>query len=108
MDTTNTTTVRKAVQLRERIQKEFTELLALIKSSRDYEAIQKLGFLYRAIDVFVDDEKDSLLKSDRIALEILQEQVLKFKKDYEENTLAKRLAIAQSLQRMAENVLKTS
>ena len=94
MDTSNATTREKAIHVGARIKREFEEIIPLIQLNTEESlttVTRKLRFLYKLIERFVDDEKENLLGSDKIALEFLQGQVLTFIKDLEEKTSAERL-----------------
>ena len=110
MQTSNVSTVNNAVKLRARIKQEFWKVLPLIQINTEKsleEARRKLGFLYQLIERFMVIEKKSLLKSDKIALEYLQSQILHFLKEFEEISPTERLKTAKSLQRTAESTLET-
>ena len=108
--TTNATTLEAAVKLRSRIISEFRDIKPLIqvdtkKSLQD--VTKKLRFIVSLIEVFMNDEKASLYQSDKIALDILQAQVVNFITVFEEKSEIERLKIAVSLERTAKNILET-
>ena len=110
LGTTNKTTIKAAVNLRNRIKREFKEILPLIQLDTEESLVQvtkKLRFLFKLIERFVDDEQENMFKSDKINLEILQAQILAFIKEFEEKTSRERLALAKTLTRIAENALET-
>jgi|SRR3989338_1982840 len=107
---TNATTKLAAVRLRVNILDWFRDIKALIqvdtpKSCKD--ALILLRLLVRAIQVFMDDEKANLYKSDKIALEILQQDVINFISAFETKTEIERLKTAKSLEKTAQTILQT-
>ncbi len=111
MKTTNATTVEAAIKLRDRILSEFRDIKPLIQveTKRSLEeALKKLRFIVSMIEVFMNDERANLYKSDKIALDILQSQVVNFISVFESKTEIERLKIAVSLEKTAKNILQTS
>ena len=109
-NTTNATTIVAAVKLRERILSEFRNIKPLIqvdtvKSLK--EVLKKLRFIVKMIEVFMNDEKANLYKSDKVALDILQSEVVNFISVFESKSEIERLKIAVSLEKMAKDILKT-
>ena len=109
--TTNATTVESAVKLRDRILDEFRDIKALIQVDTKEglkEGLVKLRRVVSAIEVFMDDEKANLYKSDKVALDILQREVINFISVFESKSEIGRLKEAKSLETTAKSILKTS
>jgi len=109
MDTTNATTVEKAVELRERIMVEFKEILPLIRidtAESSANVMKKAKFLFKAIGRFMDDEKENLFPSDLGALNILQSEIVKFITGFEKKGEIERLKEAKSMKNIAAAALE--
>src|SRR3989344_2123887 len=109
--TTNATTIVAAVKLRERILSEFRDIKPLIQLDTPkslQEVLKKLRFIVNMIEIFMNDEKANLYKSDKIALEdLLQAGVVNFISVFESKSEIERLKIAVSLEKMAKDILQT-
>ncbi len=111
LNTTNRSTISTAVNIRASIERIFEEILPFIQlNTKESLRIvnKKLGKVYSSIEVFKIDEHKNLLKSDILALEYLQSEVLDFIQKFEKKTKEERLAIAKSLLRTAKTTLETS
>ncbi len=109
--TTNATTKALVVSVRKNIQKNFESVISLLRSSSAFdheEARKKLGRIYSALHVLKEDlGKEGVLKSDLIAVEILEERVLVFLKEMDDKTQRERVREAESLKDMAKTALVT-
>ena len=108
--TTEATTKLAAVLLRKNILDWFRDIKALIQvdtPNSSKEALILLRLLVRAIQVFMEDKKADLMKSDKVALEDLQANVVNFISILEEKDEIGRLREAKSLENIAKAILQT-
>ena len=107
---TEATTLEKAVRVRLRIGKEFQKILPLIQLDTEESlatAENKLKFVFKLIERFVEDEKENLFESDKIALDHLQREVLGLVKEFNTLTKERRLERASDQQIRAGILLAT-
>jgi|SRR3989338_9402327 len=108
---TNVTTKLAAVTLRKNILDWFRDIKALIQvdtTKSKKEALILLRLLVRAIQVFMVDEKANLFSSDKVALEMLQNEVIHFISNFEESDEISRLKKAKELETTAKTILQTN
>lgn len=125
LNTTNRSTISTAVNVRARIEADFIAIKQLIIDNekidnKNTEIIlirnikQKLSNIHRAIGVFIKDEEKNLnrsdklaFESDKLALELLQSEVMNFIISVDQKTKKERLKETEYLLETAKLTLAT-
>ena len=103
-----------AVNVRASIENAFETIKQLINDNKNTEIIlirkvkQKLGFIDNAINVFRKDEWKNLNDSDKLALDLLQSQVMNFIISVDQKNKKERLKETEYLLKTAKLTLTTA
>ena len=114
LNTTNRSTISMAVNVRASIENAFETIKQLINDNKNTEIIlirkvkQKLGFIDNAINVFRKDEWKNLNDSDKLALDLLQSQVMNFIISVDQKNKKERLKETEYLLKTAKLTLTTA
>ena len=107
-------TISTAVNVRASIENAFETIKQLINDNKNTEIIiirkvkQKLGFIDNAINVFRKDEWKNLNDSDKLALDLLQSQVMNFIISVDQKNKKERLKETEYLLKTAKLTLTTA
>ena len=104
LKTTSKSTMGAAVNVAARIERELLEAEIWLKRGDLVKVKEKLKFVIKALVVFVNDEKEDLLESDKIAIQVLRDQVIELLDKLSTKKTGDLLTELSSLKRLAKKV----